>query len=185
MIRMRGLSSFEFYFVIATIGIIVLVGIQRYLQLAEQTRQLGFEVVVRHFNTSVYNLHVRWMLAQDRARNTNLVLVQGMWIHFSDSGWPIAAYSAQSGKPVDPQNLSSAVSLQTCKSLWFALLQNPAALSYQTGDAYGTRPYHLSLTPDRQCRFEFISSEPGAYYFDYSSVSGQVRMQVPSAKRPD
>lgn len=185
MIKMRGMNSFEFYLVMATIGVIVLVGIQRYLQLAEQTRRFGFEVVARHFNTSVYNLHVRWMLAQDRTGPNNLVSVQGMWIQFSDTGWPMAAYNTQDGKLIDSQLLPVAVSLESCKSLWFALLQNPAGLSYPAGDAYGTRPYHLSLTPDRQCRFEFISSEPGAYYFDYSSSSGQVSVHLPATQKPD
>lgn len=183
MKNVRGFSSFEFYFVVSIIGIVALFGIQRYLKLAEETRRFAFEVLAQHFNTSVYNLHAYWTLEQSRSGQTAVVPVQGMLIYFSESGWPIAALQSnadQSEAEAAPQKLRvPAVSLITCRSLWFGLLQNPASLSYDGGDAYGSRAYHLSLTPDRNCRFEFISDKPGTYYFDYSPSTGQVNLHLP------
>lgn len=183
MKRSLGFSSFEFYFVVSIIGIIVLFGIQRYLKLAEETRRFAFEVLAQHFNTSVYNLHAYWTLEQSRSGQTDTVTVQGMTIYFSDTGWPIAAMQTpggDNGQDASPQKLRApAVSLASCRSLWFALLQNPAALSYEGGDAYGSRPYHLSLTANRQCRFEFLDDKPGTYYFDYSPQTGQISLHIP------
>ncbi len=184
----RGFSSFEFYFAVSIIGIIMLFGIQRYLKLAEETRRFAFEVLAQHFNTSVYNLHAYWTLEQSRSGQAGMVVVQGMMIYFSDTGWPIAAVQTpeekstqdQSPQNQSPQKLHTpAVSLSSCRSLWFALLQNPAALSFEGGDAYGSRPYHLSLTANRQCRFEFLGDKPGSYYFDYSPVTGQINLHLP------
>jgi len=179
----RGFSSFEFYFVVSIIGVIVLFGIQRYVKLAEETRRFAFEVLAQHFNTSVYNLHAYWTLEQSRSGRTDVVPVQGMMIYFSDTGWPIAALPVAEGDNIQnpsPQKLRApAVSLASCRSLWFGLLQNPAALSYEGGDAYGSRPYHLSLTANRQCRFEFLGDKPGAYFFDYSPITGQINLHLP------
>lgn len=179
----RGFSSFEFYFTVSIIGIVVLFGIQRYLKLAEETRRFAFEVLAQHFNTSVYNLHAYWTLEQNRSGQAMVVPVQGMMIYFSDTGWPIAAIQPsedQNRQEQSPQKMRApAVTLASCRSLWFGLLQNPAALSYEGGDAYGSRAYHLSLTADRHCRFEFLGDKPGAYYFDYSPLMGQMNLHLP------
>ena len=52
MKKTLGFTSFEFYFVLSVIGIIVLVAMQRYVYLAEETKRLSFEVVAKHFNAS-------------------------------------------------------------------------------------------------------------------------------------
>lgn len=181
----RGFSSFEFYFAVSVIGIVVLFGVQRYLQLGEQAKRSAFEILSQNFNTSIYNLHAYWILAQGRSESKNVVPVQGMLIYFSETGWPISAVQGSAASLGDSETaqlnrLAPTVSLTTCKSLWYGLLQNPALLSYEGGDSYGTHPYHLSLTQDRRCRFELVGGMPGSYYFDYSIITGQISLHLPA-----
>jgi hypothetical protein len=173
----RGFSSFEFYIVMAVIGLIALLGMQRYLRLAEETQRLSFEVLAQNFSTSVYNLHAYWTLEKSLTGRVDTALVQGMTVYFSEAGWPMSALPVKAPTPLDQSSRQvegAVVTLESCRSLWFALLQDAEALSLAGGEAYGARKYHLSLTPDRQCRFESIQKASENYYFDYSPVTGRV-----------
>lgn len=171
MKKQHGFTSFEFYLAVIIIGVIVLVGIQRYFRLAEQTQRLSFEIVAQHFSASVYSLHAQWILARQKQAQADLVLVDSVAIEFTPEGWPLAAAAEISTDQL--------VSVRGCLALWQTLLQNPPAISFEGGDAYGSRAYHLSLTPDAKCHFEFISDHPNDYYFDYSPQTGQVAMHSP------
>src|SRR5437868_1938693 len=85
-----GFSSFEFYFVMVVIGLIMLIGLQRYFQLAEDVKRFSFEVLAQHFNTAVYNFHTQWLLAQADGGQKNTVELEGVNVHFSDKGWPLS-----------------------------------------------------------------------------------------------
>lgn len=166
-----GFTSFEFYFVMSVIGLIVLVGLQRYLQLAEETKGLKVEILSHYFSASVYNHHARWLMAQQQ-ENKLLMTIDGVDIQFSKGGWPLAVVT---NKP-----LVNGPTVSGCLSLWNSFLQNPPAVSYEGGDAYGTRAYHLSLSPEANCRFEFITKHPNEFYFDYDPASGKVIFHSPS-----
>ena len=171
MKKMLGFTSFEFYFVLSVIGIIVLVGMQRYLYLAEETRRLSFEVVAKHFNASVYNYHARWIMAQQQTKTFQLS-IDGLAIQFSSQGWPLAVAAE---KPLSP-----VVSVASCLSLWNNLLQNPPSISSAGGDPYGSRIYHLSVSPEvNSCRFELITEHSEQFYFEYSPLSGGVVFHAP------
>jgi hypothetical protein len=165
MKKMLGFTSFEFYFVISVIGIIVLVAMQRYSQLAEETKRLSFEVVAKHFNASVYNHHARWIMAQQQTK-IFLLNIEGLDIQFTAQGWPSAVVTEKPLLPV--------VSIASCLSLWNNLLQNPPSISYDGGDPYGSRIYHLSVSREGACRFELITESPGEFYFEYAPLSGRV-----------
>jgi hypothetical protein len=166
-----GFTSFEFYFVMSAIGLVVLVGLQRYLQLAEETQRFSFEVIAKHFNASVYNHHARWIMAQQQQTKVSELTVENIKIQFSPQGWPVSI-AAQEPEP-------KIASLKGCLSLWNNLLQNPPSISYEGGDAYGTRAYHLSFSPEANCRFEFITDYPAEFYFDYEPLSGKVMFHSP------
>ncbi|HOY21920.1 MAG TPA: hypothetical protein PK002_02145 [Cellvibrio sp.] len=165
MKKMLGFTSFEFYFVMSVIGIIVLVAMQRYLQLAEETKRLSFEVVAKHFNASVYNYHARWIMAQQQTKTFRLEL-DGLDIQFSPQGWALAV--------INNNTKISDTSLANCLSLWNNLLQNPPSISYDGGDPYGSRVYHLKVLPEGGCRFELTTDHPKEFYFDYMPFSGKV-----------
>jgi hypothetical protein len=165
-----GFTSFEFYFVMSVIGVIVLVGLQRYLQLGEETKRLNVEMLSHYFSASVYNHHARWIMAQEENRAS--LEVDGNKIQFSPQGWPLALVT---NKP-----MLKVASVSGCLSLWNSFLQNPPSISYEGGDAYGTRTYHLSISPEANCRFEFITKHPTEYYFDYNPVSGAVIFHSPT-----
>ena len=170
-----GFTSFEFYLVISVIGIIMLVGLQRYWQLAEQTQRLAFEVQSQHFSTAIYNLRAKWMLSLQFPEQKNIVEVEGHRFQFSREGWPLAEAGTK--------NEDDDIDIPACAFLWQSLQQNPLPISYQGGDAYGSRVYHLSLTAEKSCRFEFITEKPAEYYFDYSPKTGQVILHSPASAK--
>ena len=167
MKRNLGFTSFEFYFVMAAIGLVVLIGIQRYLQLAEETKRFSFEIAANNFNAAVYNYHARWLISR-RDQAGSQVNIDGKNILFSEKGWPLAV-------DLDLAN----VSLKTCLSLWNNFLQNSPSISYEGSDLYGTRAYHLNLPNTETCRFEFITDQPQELYFDYLPASGDMKLNTP------
>lgn len=170
-----GFTSFEFYFVMSVIGLILIVGIQRYYRLAEETQRLSFEILAQNFSASVFNHRARWIMAQQSPNRPFQLVVENSVIQFSLQGWPIAVDSN------DYKN--EKVTVAGCLSLWNAFLQNPPAISVAGGDSYGSRQYHLSVTNDRKCRFELVTPQPKGFYFEYSPLSGQVKTYtLPIAK---
>lgn len=165
MKKMLGFTSFEFYFVMSIIGIIVLIATQRYLQLAEETKRLSVEVVAKHFSAAVYNHHTRWIMAQSQS-STRQLNIDGLNVLFSSDGWPLAIAAHEP--------LPSAVSTTSCLSLWNHLLQNPPSISSEGHGVYGSQAYHLSLPQVGSCRFELVSQQPGEFYFEYEPLSGRV-----------
>lgn len=173
-----GFSSFEFYFVMAVIGLILVVGIQRYFRLAEETQRLSFEVLAQNFNASVYNHRARWIMAQQSPEKRYQIAVENSVIQFSLQGWPVAVVVG------DFKN--EKVTITSCLSLWNAFLQNPPAISFPNGDSYGSRQYHLSVTPEGKCHYELVTPAPKGFYFEYSPFSGQVKTYtLPIAKNSE
>lgn len=165
MKKSLGFTSFEFYFVVAAIGLVLIVGIQRYYRLAEETQRLSFEILAQNFSAAVYNHRVRWIMAQQAPEKNYQIVVDNTIIQFSPQGWPIAVVT-------NPSKVSQAT-LSGCLSLWNAFLQNPPAISFSGGDPYGSRAYHASVTREGKCHFELIAPSKG-FYFEYSPLSGQV-----------
>ena len=174
MKKTLGFTSFEFYFVLSVIGIIVLVAMQRYVYLAEETKRLSFEVVAKHFNASVYNHHARWIMAQQQTKTFQLN-IDGLDIQFTPLGWPLAVVTE---KPLSP-----VVSVANCLSLWNNLLQNPPSISSDIGDTYGSRIYHLSVSQEGACRYELITKSPDEFYFEYAPLSGRIIFHTPPITR--
>lgn len=171
-----GFTSFEFYFVMAAIGLVVLVGIQRYFRLAEDTQKFSFELLAQHFSTSVYNMHSEWILLQQASDHKKIAMINGNTFRFTDDGWPLGF-----SKSV----VNDEVVLAGCRDLWLSLLQNPEPISFYGGDPYGSRRYNLLLTQDHNCRFEMLTQKPQEYYFDYSPKTGQLLIHIPVIKRPN
>ena len=171
MKKSLGFSSFEFYFVVSVIGLVLIVGIQRYYRLAEDTQRLSFEILANNFSAAIYNHRARWLMAQQSSENTDQLKIENTLVQFSAEGWPIAVDARASKK----------INLSNCLSLWNSLLQNPPAISFAGGEPYGSYKYHLNLTADNKCRFELV--KPKGFYFEYSPVSGQVKTYtLPIAK---
>lgn len=166
-----GFSSFEFYFVMVVIGLIMLIGLQRYFQMAEDVKRFSFEVLAQRFNTAVYNFHTQWILAQADGERKNTLKLEGVDVQFSDKGWPLSVQ--KNGVVI------SSTSITTCYQLWMTLLQNPAPISFPGGDAYGSRVYHLSLSTEGLCRYQLVTDIKEEYYFDYSSMTGQIIIHTP------
>jgi hypothetical protein len=179
MHKNNGASSFEFYVVMVAISVVVLVAIQRYTQLAEQVQVFSFEVLAQRFGTAVYNLRAKWFLHQQDARYNNVIVVDGVGFLISEQGWPLSVVDAKSQENaaavlVQPRTKTDRIGVNDCYQLWMNLLQNPEQISYAGGDAYGTRPYHLTLTPRGTCRYQLYPVSSNSIDFEYSPISGQV-----------
>ncbi len=177
----RGFSSFEFYFVMVVIGLLMLVGIQRYFQLAEQVQRFSFEVIAQHFNTSVYGARAQWYIQQQNKIARDIVNLSGTNIFMNAEGWPLTALREDVVSELDEINLPP-VSVETCYQLWLHLLQNPAPISYAGGEPFGSRPYHLSVTTAGDCRYQLFFEDSNQYYFDYAPKTGHVRVHTPVKK---
>lgn len=170
MIARRGFRMFELLLVITIFGVIVLVGVSRYLDLGRETRRMGFELLAHNFTAAVAGLRVQWLI-QGQAGNE--IDLDGIRVLFNPKGWPASAETdmAESGANVAPA--------ARCIQLWQALLQNPAPATLAGREERGERRYHISLVDADTCRYELVSRDIDTYYFDYSSVTGQVLIQVP------
>ncbi len=184
MYKKRGFTSFEFYFVMVVIGVIVLVGLQRYLHLAEQVQRFSFEVLAKNFSTAVYNARSQWLIQHQEKLNRNIIDLSGVSIQMSEQGWPMSAAgkAAVSNTTADSKP-APAVSLYSCHQLWLNLLQNPEPISFAGGDAFGTRKYHLLITVAGGCRYQLYVDKSNQYYFDYLPSTGQVIIHTPAELR--
>jgi len=160
-----GFTRFEFYFVISVIGVVTLIAIQRYSALAEETRRLSFEIIAGNFSAVIYNHHARWIISQQNQSELSSLLIDGVDVEFSPSGWPMSASAKK--------NIVNGISITSCLSLWQHFLQDAPLISFVGGDAYGMQTYHLSMPDPQTCRYEFVRSQP-SLYIDYEPASGKL-----------
>ncbi len=171
MYNKHGFASFEFYFVMVVISLLVVVGIHRYLQLAEEVQRFSFEALAKNFSTAIYNAHEQWFIRHQDPVYENIVDLSGEKIHMSEQGWPLSVVDDNAAADASPVQTAS---IRSCVQLWMHLLQNPKPISYVGGDAFGTRAYHLSLTETGECRYQLLVKNTIQVFFDYSPTTGQV-----------
>ncbi|MFO1388073.1 hypothetical protein [Cellvibrio sp.] len=167
MKKSLGFSSFEFYFVMSIIGVILLVGFHRYNRLADETRRLSFEVLAQNFSAAVQSQHAHWIISQQRIGSDSLLDVENRRVQFSPDGWPIGVDLADYG--------SAQITLSGCFSLWVAFLQNAPAISVRGANPPPKESYRLALSNDGQCRYIWTLAEQ-ELHFDYSPVTGVVKI---------
>lgn len=161
---------FELLLVITIFGVIVLVGVSRYLDLGRETRRMGFELLAHNFTTAVASVRVQWLL-QGRTHTELQFEETRFW--FSPTGWPLNATDDSIESVFGDQPASR------CLHLWQALLLNPMQATLAGSEERGQRRYHIRLIDADTCRYELVTKETESYYFDYSSVTGQVLIQIP------
>lgn len=163
----RGFSSFEFYFVVVVLGVVLLFGIHRYNKLAAETHRLSFEVLAQNFSAAVYAHHVRWIISQQTQESNAPLEIEYKKIQFSPDGWPIGA---------DIKDFtSSKITLPGCLSLWAAFLQNAPAISVKVPGLQGSSAYQVTLTDEANCRYEWAAPDHHKFYFEYSPATGAVK----------
>lgn len=156
------------------IGGIATVALDRYLFLAEETRNLRFEILASHFATGAANARVNWILQRHMQESPALRSSQQMALgdqlfYFSSQGWPLAT-SHNPGKTFAPQPID-------CYHLWHALLQNPPPIA-QDPQKKGKNEYYLRVEKD-VCRYYWNKEGAQDYYFEYHPLDGLVRLVIP------
>lgn len=185
----RGFRMFEFLLVVCIFGVIVLVGVSRYLELGRETRRLGFELLAHHYTTAVAGVRARWLIqgGSHPSVEFNGVEFEGIHVRLSPEGWPIDAEHPTEKNSEESSEKTNGVegdqSSARCLRLWRALLQNPMPASLEGGEQRGERRYHITEVDRYVCRYELVTKESGPYYFDYSAKTGQVLIQVPPQEK--
>lgn len=162
-----SLGRFEYFVVAIVVAAVATVAINRYVQLAEQTRQLRFEILASHFARAAANLRVNWLLQSHSypgPRNEFALPLAGSTVYFSPQGWP-ASTRGELGN-------SFRLSAEDCRFLWQVLLQNPPAISSRDQDR-ASHEYHASAQ-GRVCRYYWLNLGQQDYYFDYWIDDGSV-----------
>lgn len=163
----RGFSSFEFYFVMAVIGLVLLAGIHAYNTLAKEAQRLSFEALAHNFSAAVYGERIRWIISQPNPDSPLILEGEGRDLFFSQTGWPIA---------VDRKNLAAEVSVAGCASLWYAFLPKAPALDGTADQLGGTSAYSVVLTPHHTCRYEWQTPHQGRFHFEYVPHTGETKI---------
>lgn len=163
---------FEFLLVIAIIGVIVLLGISRYLELGRETQRLGFELLAHNFTASVAGARAQWLIQGTQSGATQYLDVDGVRLYMSEQGWPARVHDKVDAVGTD-------VTAKDCLTLWQTLLRNPAQASVDGEEVRGTQRYHISLQGAGICRYELVTGLPGNHYFDYFPSDGSVSINMP------
>lgn len=185
----RERRRYEFFFVTVIIGLIMLVGIDRYLELGRETRRIGFELLAHHFTTAVAGVRVQWLLKKSHigthigthsgsysgahVRENHYVDLDGFRFYINENGWPVKVVE-------DEEELEAQLTATDCLKLWQALLQNPPQASMEGREKNGSRRYHVRLVEQSRCRYELVLKGSAAMYFDYASANGQVIINGPA-----
>lgn len=187
MLKQGGWSRFELLIVASVIGLIMLIAISRYLDLAREGRRLGFELLAHNFSAAAAMTRAHWLLKGSVAARQDYVDQDDLRIYMNAEGWPITAEPISSGRPTQ-------YDAHNCYQLWLALLQNPESASVEEKDnpegkgaieekhVRGERRYHISYNNAGFCRYELATKERNSHFFDYELRSGQVRITVPAYK---
>jgi len=172
----RAHRRYEFLLVTAVIGVVALVGIDRYLELGRDTRRMGFELLAHHFTTAVAGVRVQWLIQKAQTGERRFIELDGSRIFFSPAGWP-------AGIDQDFVSVKDDLVAADCLKLWQVLLQNPSPASLEGTQVRGSRRYHIRLPAPGICRYELVTRVTGSLYFDYSPVSGQIIITVPTENK--
>lgn len=156
------------------IGGIATVALDRYLLLAEQTRNIRFEMLASHFATGAANARANWIIRRHTQDAPPLSSNQQMELgdqvfYFSSQGWPLSTFPIHE-KSFNPRKID-------CYHLWMALLQNPPPIA-QDPQKKGKKEYYLT-TEKGACRYYWNKEGTQDYYFEYHPLHGLVRLVIP------
>lgn len=168
----RQSRLFEFLVVVIVISFVLLVAVSRYTHVGMETKRLGFELLAHNFTTSVANARAQHLIH----RSQHQLATDEERLFFTVTGWPVSV------RP-DVIDVARDLTVQDCLQLWQNLLQNALPASVEGSDDRGRRRYHVSLARPGVCRYEMVSDIPDAYHFDYTPMTGQVRIAVPENKK--
>jgi hypothetical protein len=170
-----SLGRFEYFVLAIVIGGIATIALDRYLFLAEETRNLRFEMLAHHFAKGAANARINWIVQRHRQElpapyGRQAMMLGEQLFYFSSQGWPVTT-SGRMGLQ-SPQ-------LADCYYLWQALLQNPPPIA-RDPEQKGQYEYYLA-TEKKGCRYYWNKSGSQNYYFEYNPWDGQVSLVIPEA----
>lgn len=177
MTNQRGWSRFEGLIVASAIGLIMLVGISRYIDLARDTRRVGFELLAHNFSAAVAMTRVQWLLKISSDGQTEYLVAGDKNLYLNAEGWPVAT------EPVSSESSTNGkIPVRQCYQLWQVMLQNPESATLEGRDTRGKRRFHISSIGKGACRYELVTKDPGSHFFDYFPATGQIILSVPVQK---
>lgn len=177
MTNQGGWSRFEGLIVVSAIGLVVLVGISRYLDLARDSRRVGFELLAHNFTVAVAMTRVQWLLKISSHGQEGYLVAGDKNIYVNAEGWPVGL------EPLRSENRANGkIPVRQCYDLWQAMLQNPEPATLEGRDTRGKRRFHISSVGKEACRYELVTKERGSHFFDYFPRTGQIIINLPVQK---
>ncbi len=184
-IQSRGFTLLELICVVVIIGLLAAEGVRRYIALQSEARKATVTMLANSFAAATSSVHAQWKIAAYKpsasinVRADGAILIEQLPVFVNAYGWPVNTDTQLSRGARD----QSAVE---CWQLWQSLLQNPAPTSVEGLAAMGergTKSWHISSYAGAICRFEWMGARPSddqgkkpAYYFDYSTVTGHIKI---------
>ncbi|NIB44391.1 prepilin-type N-terminal cleavage/methylation domain-containing protein [Pseudomaricurvus alkylphenolicus] len=170
MRRQHGFSLFEVVVVTVVIGVLVAIGLEYYTEAMKDSRRVAVETQARNFTAALSSAHAQWYIQSTKGEKISSVEVENRQVFINKFGWP-------SGGTLTSR--TEGASAGNCESLWQLLLQNPPPVTTSEKGQLGQRRYHISAADGKTCRYELFTDPRATHFFDYSLVSGQVRVEVP------
>ena len=155
------------------IGGIAAIALDRYLFLADETRNLRFEMLSHHFAKGAANARINWIVQQHVqgptiSQTKHTMMMGDQLFYFSHQGWPVGVANRGNVEPLRDID---------CFYLWQALLQNPPPIA-KDPQQIGDYEYYLK-TEKGVCRYYWNKSGSQNYYFEYYPKDGQVKLVIP------
>lgn len=189
MLKQRGWSRFEWLIVVSAIGLVLLIGIARYLDLARESRRVGFELLAHNFTAAIAMTRAQWLVKNSGEKRENVLDLGEKIIYFNAEGWPVAAKQVASSIALEDEKLEDEKLgekklenenlVRQCYELWQVMLQNPEPATLEGKSDWGQRRYHIASLGKGVCRYQLVTKKQNSHFFDYFLHNGQVLITVP------
>lgn len=164
-----GHSRFEFYFVLALIGFVLLIGIQRYSQLVSDVKVNQFYLIADRFSSGVSQSHVEWFLTTQTA-----IKVDRNELVYSSKGWPADLQSRGATYGRELSKIDRLTSNMACKALLFHFVPDITFASLDGVEGQVENKLHILLKSAHECRFQTQDKFGQKLWFDYDIQSGVI-----------
>ncbi len=197
--QQHGFSLLELTCVVVVIGILAAMGIKYYIDALDKARATGLEMLAWRFAQSTSVLHAWSSIPAGispeshgvDARGIHWVKLDGTVIYLNENRWPAttdAARSPEIGQQTadDCQSLLDAMFKQPVIPVPTVGMQQKQEEILQEGQHGSSqkkaKQYDVFVIDGNACRYQLTQNKDEPWYFDYSLVTGEVRISVPKLR---
>ena len=144
-----GFSLIELVIVVVILGLLAVTALPRFLDVTDEAQIANVEGMAGGFATGVSLVRAQWEAeGRPQVNDTNSVNYDGIRLYLTEAS---DAPLVSPGYPVgNDAGHTVAMDADQCSIVWDGLLQNPASLTSDAGQAENNR-YFVSATADDNC----------------------------------